>query len=144
MGSGTTLTLGDHLSVSNFTNGGAILNNGTLTVTGTLTPGNEIPRLTLADGSMVKASASQAQTVSTIFTAIGSYTIDASEITREQLIAAEEQRIPVLTVPTSQKGGSCNVDKSSLGDVRTKWVDNGDDTSTLYLCKSQGTVFIIR
>ena len=145
-GAGGTLTInGSAVTVGNFVNGGSVSGNATLTVNGTLTPGSAaINKLTLASGATVKASATQAQTVSTTFSAPGSVTIDASEITREQLKAADDQRIPVLTVPTSQKDGTWTVATPPLADVRAKWVNNGDDTSTLYLCKSQGTIFIIR
>jgi hypothetical protein len=113
-------------------------------VKGVLTTGNAIPDLALADGATVKATGT-AQVVSTTFSASGAYTIDASEITREQLNAAEDKRIPVLTVPTANRlGGSWTVTNSPLAGVRAKWIDNGDDTSTLYLCKSQGTIIIVR
>ncbi|MBO7686973.1 MAG: hypothetical protein J6V72_11350, partial [Kiritimatiellae bacterium] len=83
IGSGTTLTIGacQTLTVKNFTNTGTIntSQNGTLTVTGTLTPGNAIKNLTLAKGSTDKATGT-AQTVSTTFSATGAITVDASEI----------------------------------------------------------------
>ena len=144
IGLGATLTLGYGLSVKNFTNGGNIGGSGTLTVTGTLTPGNEIPKLTLSNGATVKAPATQAQVVSTTFTATGAYTIDASEITKAQLDAAEEQRIAVLTVPTSQKGGTWTVVNPPVAGVRAKWVNNGDGTSTLYIAKPTGLMVVFR
>ena len=145
---GGSMLLGDgsSLTVKNFTNGNTILTTkiGTLTVTGTLTPGNEIPKLTLSDGATVKASATVTQVVSTTFSATGACTIDASAITKEQLDAATDQRIPVLTVPTANKGGTWTVDNAPVADARAKWVDDGDDTSTLYLCKPHGMMIIFR
>ena len=137
------MNIGDRssLTVKNFTNGGSFgTGTGMLTVTGALTPGNGIPRLTFADGATVKATGTE-QVVSTTFYATGAYTIDASAITKAQLDAAEDQRITVFTVPTTDKGGTWTV--SGLG-ARAKWVDNGDDTSTLYLCKPHGMMIIIR
>ena len=110
---------------------------------GVLTTGNAIPDLALADGATVKATGT-AQVVSTKFSATGAYTIDASAITKAQLDDAEKQRIAVLTVPTSQKGGTWTVANPPVDGCRAKWVDNDDGTSTLYLCKSPGTIFIIR
>ena len=148
IGAGGTMLLanGCSLTVKNFTNGGTISTNqtGMLTVTGTLTPGKEIPKLTLTGGAEVKASATTAQTVSTTFSATGTITIDASDITKAQLDAATDQRIPVLTVPTTDKGGTWTVDNARVAGARAKWVDNGDDTSTLYLCKPHGMMIIIR
>lgn len=145
---GGSMLLGDgsSLTVKNFTNGNTILTTkiGTLTVTGTLTPGNEIPKLTLSDGATVKASATVTQVVSTTFSAPGTITIDASAITKEQLDAATDQRMPVLTVPTANKGGTWTVDNAPVADARAKWVDDGDDTSTLYLCKPHGMMIIFR
>ena len=137
-----TLADGKTLTVKNFTNRGNATGGGTgwLTVTGTLTPGNEIKRVTLADGSTVKASATTTQTILYGFSVPGAVTIDASEITKEQLEAATDQRIPVLTVPTSGAGGSWTVSNPPTASIRAKWVDNGDGTSTLYLCKTQGFI----
>ncbi len=148
IGASGKLTLANDktLTVKNFTNRGNATGGGTgwLTVTGTLTPGNEIKRVTLADGSTVNASATTTQRISYGFSVPGTVTIDASEITKEQLSAAVEQRIPVLTVPTANRGGDWIVANPPVTCVRAKWVDNGDDTSTLYLCRSHGTIFIIK
>ena len=144
IGSGGKLHIGHSLSVKNFTNGGTIIGTSTLTVTGTLTPGKAIPKLTLTDGATVKASATTAQTVSNTFSASGTITIDASDITKADLNAAEDQRIPVLSVPTANKGGTWTVDNAPVAGARAKWVDNGDNTSTLYLCKPHGMMIIIR
>ena len=138
---GTLIVNGTSLTVGNFVNGGSVSGGATLTVNGTFTPGSAaINKLTLANGATVKATGT-AQAVSTTFTATGAYTIDASEITKEQLDAAEEQRIPVLTVPTAQVGGTWSV---SNPPCRAKWVDNGGGTSTLYLTKPTGLMIIFR
>ena len=134
------------VTVSNFWNKGTITasqTTGTLTVKGVLTTGNAIPDLALADGATVKATGT-AQVVSTTFSASGTYTIDASEITREQLNAAVDNRIPVLTVPTTNAGGSWAVANPPLAGVCAKWVDNKDGTSTLCLCKPVGFIVIVK
>ena len=145
--SGGALNLEANLTVSNFVNStksGNIKGSSILTVTGQLTPGSAaIPKLTLADGATVKATGTK-QTVSTTFSASGTVTIDASAITAQQLKAAENNRIPVMTVPTEDKGGNWTVANALFPSARAKWVDNGNDTSTLYLCKYHGTIFIIR
>ena len=143
--SGTLAGGGNGITCGNFVNHGSInSSNNKIIVKGTLTPDKSLIYLKLVDGATVKASTTQAQVVSTTFSASGTYTIDASEITKGQFVAAENQRIAVLTVPTAEVDGSWAVTNSPLADVRAKWVDNGDDTSTLYLCKSPGTIFIIR
>ena len=144
-GAGGTLTInGSGVAVGNFVNGGSVSGDATLTVNVTFTPGSAaINKLTLADGATVKATGT-AQAVSTTFTATGAYTIDASEITKEQLDAAENQRIGVLTVPTAQVGGTRSVSKPPVDGCRAKWVDNGGGTSTLYLAKPTGLMVIIR
>ena len=142
---GTLSVNGTGLTVCNFVNGGSYTGNAILTVKGMLTPGNAaIINLTLATGATVKASATQAQVVSTTFTATGSYTIDASAITKEQLKEAAAERIPVLTVPTAQKGGTWTVANPPVDGCRAKWINNEDGTSTLYLCRSSGTMIIVR
>ena len=148
VGSGGNLKLGADFTVKNFVNGGAseIQGNGTLVVTGELTPSSRaIPKLTLSNGATVKMiGTNNAQTVSTMFTATGTVTIDASGITRAQLNAAENQRIPVLTVPTVGAGGSWTVANPPLAGCFAKWVNNGDGKSTLYLCKPLETIITIR
>ena len=132
------------MTVKNFKNGGTVSNSGTLTVTGTLTPGNAIPKLTLTDGAAVKATGT-AQTVSTTFSASGKVYIDASDITREQLNAATEERIPVLTVPSVPSGVTWDVDgKLPVEGCRAKWFDDEGGTKTLYLCKPTGLMIIFR
>ena len=149
IGENGTMDLGQGLTVTNFTNGGTATGNNSqgqswLTVTGTLTPGNPLKRLTLADGATVKASATASQTVNNGFSAPGKVTIDASDITKVQLNAAAGQRIAVLTVPTADKSGDWTVANSRVVGCRYKWVDNGNNTSTLYIVKPTGFIIIIR
>ena len=149
IGENGTMDLGQGLTVKNFTNGGTATGNNSqgqswLTVTGTLTPGNALKRLTLADGSTVKASATTAQTVNNGFTAPGTVTIDASDIAKAQLEDAADERIPVLTVPTSAKGGTWTVANPPVDGCRAKWVDNGNNTSTLYIAKPTGLILVFR
>lgn len=141
-----TVRLVHDLTVKNYVNGGTFHNEstGTLTVSGELTPGiSQIKKLTLANGATVKATGT-AQVVSTTFTATGSYTIDASAIAKAQLKEAADERIPVLTVPTANKGGTWTVVNPPIDGCRYKWIDNEGGTSTLYLCRSSGTMIIVR
>ena len=149
IGSGTTLTIGacQTLTVKNFTNTGTIntSQNGTLTVTGTLTPGNAIKNLTLANGSTVKATGT-AQTVSTTFSATGTITVDASEIDAQDLKDAGETGIDVLTVPVAfnPSGVTWNVAGAAIAGTRAKWrTDEGGTTKTLYIARPTGTMMII-
>ena len=93
---------------------------------------------TAADGATVKATGT-AQTVLYGFSASGTITLDASAITNDQLDAAENQRIPVLTVPTAQVPANVAwaVSHTPVPDARAKWVDNGDGTKTLCLAKKE-------
>ena len=155
IGANGTLRIDNGLSltVNKFCNGGTIMApfkegngwyaQGTLVVTGTLISGNPIPKLTLGNGATIKATGT-AQVVSTMFTATGSYTIDASAITKAQLKEAADGRIPVLTVPTANKGGAWTVVNPPVDGCRAKWIDNEDGSSTLYLCRSSGTMIIVR
>jgi hypothetical protein len=139
--SGGTLHGNGTLSVKNFTNNGTINNTAMLTVTGTLTPANEIPRLTLASGATVKATGT-AQTVSTTFSAFGTITVDASEITKAQLDAGD---VPVLTVPATfnHSGVTWNVTGAAIEGAHAKWrTDEGGATKTLYVGKSTGLMLI--
>jgi len=70
--------------------------------------------------------------------------IDASEITRALLNAAENERIAVLTVQTANKGGAWSVTSAQIDGCRAKWFDNGDGTCTLCLCKPTGHMVIFR
>lgn len=136
-----------HFTVKNFVNNGSMSyastwGRGELEVTGEFSSKTaSYPALTLT-GTTVKAKTDAVVTVKDTFKASGTVTIDASEITKEQLDAAMEtgNGVPVLTVPTANKGGTWTV--SGLG-ARAKWVDNGD-ASTLYLCKPDGLMIIIR
>jgi hypothetical protein len=113
-------------------------------VCGELTPGNAIKNLTLADGSVVKASATVTQTVSTAFSASGTITVDASGITKEQLAAGN---VAVLTVPSSFNTSSVTwkVSGEQIAGTRAKWrTDAGGTTKTLYVAKPTGLRVIIR
>ena len=150
IGSGTTLTIGtcQTLTVKNFTNTGTIntSQNGTLTVTGTLTPGNAIKNLTLANGSTVKATGT-AQTVSTTFSATGAITVDASEIDAQDLKDAGETGIDVLTVPVAfnPSGVTWNVAGAAIAGTRAKWrTDEGSSTKKLYIARPTGLMVIFR
>ena len=92
----------------------------------------------------MKASATTVQTVSTTFSASGTVYIDASDITRAQLNAATDERIPVLTVPSVPSDVTWKVTGAPVEGCRAKWFDNGDGTSTLYLCKPNGLMIIFR
>ena len=154
IGSGTMLTIGacQTLTVKNFTNTGTIntSQNGTLTVTGTLTPGNAIKNLTLANGSTVKATGT-AQTVSTTFdvsdTGDKTIAVDASEITAAALRQADETGIDVLTVPVAfnPSGVTWNVAGAAIAGTRAKWrTDEGSSTKTLYIARPTGLMVIFR
>ena len=147
VGSGTTLNMGGNLSVKNFTNNGTIGTlGGTLTVTGTLTPGSDIRSLTLASGATIKATGT-AQTVSTTFAASGTITVDASEIDAQTLKAAGETGIPVLTVPASFNTSSAtwSVSGEPISGTSTKWrTDEGGTTKTLYIAQPIGLIVIFR
>ena len=137
--SGNTLTVGDFVNNgTDDSDSGA----GALVVKGTLTPGNAIKKLTLADGSTIKASATQVQTVTTAFSASGTITVDASGITKEQLDAGN---VAVLTVPSSFNTSSVtwNVSGEQIAGTRAKWRTDGT-TKTLYLCKPTGLMVIFR
>ena len=146
---GGALILNADLTVKNFVNGtiNNIAGNAMLTVKGTLTPGTKaIPKLTLGYDATIKATGT-AQVVSTTFSASGTITIDASAITKEALKNAANERIPVLTVPDSfdEKGVNWVAANSIIPNVRVKWeIDEGGKTKTLYLCRSSGTILIVR
>ena len=142
-----------HFKVKNFLNNGSMSfqssangwgRGGVLEVTGEFTSKTaSFPALTLT-GATVKVATGAVVTVLDSFKTSGTVTIDASAITREQLNDAGEVGIPVLTVPTENKGGAWKVANSVVGNVCAKWKDNGDDTSTLYLSQSKGLMIIIR
>ena len=152
-----TLRIDDNVSltVKNFHNGGTVVApfkeganwyaQGTLEVTGTLTSGNSIPILTLANGATIKATGT-AQVVSTTFSASGAIKVDASEIC-DAVKSAEDQRIRVLTIPkTSYKDEfkSWNIVPKDGPMLRLRWLPDGDDKMTLYVCRSIGTRIIVR
>ena len=143
VGSAGTLKLDKNLTVKNFLNDGSIDGVAMLTVLGNLMISADIPNLTLADGATVKATGT-AQVVLSTFSASGIVYIDASAITKEQLKEAADERIPILTVPTANKGGTWHVVNSPVAGVREKWIDNENDTSTLCLCRSSGMMIIVR
>ena len=138
------------LTVCNFVNNGSDESNdgaGPLVVKGTLTPGNCIKKLTLESGAIVKALATQVQTVLTTFSASGMVYIDASAITKEQLDEAIDERIAVLSVPVSfqHDGVNWQVANPGVSRLSIRWVtDKGGTTKTLYLCRSSGTKIIVR
>lgn len=143
-GGGTANT---DFTVGNFVNNGtdeSTSNGGSLVVKGTLTPGNAIKKLTLADGSTITASATTVQTVSTAFSASGTVTIDASEITKAQLDAGS---VAVLTVPVAfnPSGVTWDVTGAAVVGTRAKWrTDEGGTTKTLYICRPTGLTVIFR
>ena len=142
-----------HFTVKNFVNDGSMSyqntangwgRGGVLKVTGEFTSKTATyPALTLT-GATVKARIGAVVKVLDKFTSSGTIAIDASAITKAQFDEAEKQRIAVLTVPTADKGGVWNVVNYSIGNVYAKWIDNGNNTSTLYICNPAGTMIIIR
>ena len=153
IGEGGTLRIDNDvfLTVKNFYNRGTyyVYPNyglGMLEVTGTLTTGNQVTKLTLSDGATVKATGT-AQVVSTEFSASGTITVDASEIDAQTLKAAGETGIPVLTVPTAQVPSDViwAVGSAPIAGTRAKWrIDAGGATKTLYIARSSGLMVIIR
>jgi hypothetical protein len=98
---------------------------------------------TFTNAGSITLDAASTITAAWIDNANGTITIDASAITAQQL-KESENGIPVLIVPTMNKGGTWAVSHPRISGCRAKWVDNGDNTSTLYLCRSHGTRIIIR
>ena len=135
--------------VKNFVNNGTISyasswGRGMLEITGLFESKTaSIPKLTLT-GATLKARAGVVVTVLDSFEASGTIIIDASDITKADFDRYAEQLLPVLTVPTTDKYDNWIVSNSPIDAIRAKWIDNGNDTSTLYLCKSKGTRIIIR
>jgi hypothetical protein len=136
----TDFTVGDF--VNNGTDNSSD-NGGSLVVKGTLSPGNAIKKLKLANGATVRASVTKKQTVTTTFAASGTITIDASEITKEQLNAGD---VAVLTVPAAfnHSGATWNVTGTNVDRVRAKWRVNEDGTKTLYIARNDAFRVIIR
>ncbi len=147
----TKVTTDTPFTVHDFVNNGTDSSDstaGALIVTGTLTPGNDIKKLTLAGGSSIKASTTAAQTVTTAFSASGTVTIDASDVTAQQLKDATDGRIAVLTAPgdaaTLNALATWRVLSEPISGSRAKWISNGDSTSTLYLSRPTGLIIIFR
>ena len=145
----TKVTTDTPFTVHDFVNNGTDSSDstaGALIVTGTLTPGNDIKKLTLAGGSSIKASTTAAQTVTTAFSASGTVTIDASDVTAQQLKDATDGRIAVLTAPgdaaTLNALATWRVLSEPISGSRAKWISNGDSTSTLYLSRPTGLMII--
>lgn len=132
--------------VSNFVNRGTIKTEnttGTLTVKGTLTPGNAIRDLALADGATIKASTTTAQEITTAFSAYGTVTIDASAISVADLDAAGVAGLSVLTVPAAQVPADVKwkVGGAPSLNCHAKWGANGE-TATLRLRRRKGFVIV--
>ena len=136
----TDFTVGDF--VNNGTDNSSD-NGGSLVVKGTLSPGNAIKKLKLANGATVRASVTKKQTVTTTFAASGTITVDASEITKEQLNAGD---VAVLTVPAAfnHSGATWGVTGTNVDRVRAKWRVNEDGTKTLYIARNDAFRVIIR
>ena len=135
------LTLNNDLSVHDFVNNGGIAGAGTLTVGGTLTPGNAIPKLTLADGATVKLTGmNNAQSVTGTFAAAGTVNVDGSAISDADLKAAG--MVPVLSAPSLPTGIKQRF--SAVGaSNRTFRVVTEDGVSTVYMSRTNGfTVFV--
>ena len=144
-----------HFKVKNFINAGKIdyqdkangWGRGELEVTGEFTSKTAtFPALTLT-GATLKVVADAVVTVEDAFKAFDTVAIDASDITKEQLDEAADERIPLLTVPASflHLGVNWPVADSNISGLRTRWVtDEGGETKTLYICRSSGTRIIIR
>ena len=129
------------LTVRDFVNNGTIDSSqkGLLIVKGTLTPGNEIPNLTLADGAKIKATDKTQKVAS--FSASGTIYIDASDVTKKQFRETEDGRIPVLTATNPNISNVTKWDVTGNVNVlcRAKWIDN-----TLYLCESDAFRIVVR
>jgi hypothetical protein len=132
------------LSVRNFVNNGTMTgnNNGILTVTGTLTTGNAIPKLTLANGATVKMSGTNAvQSVTTAFSASGTITIDASAISKADGNAAK--KMPILSMPSLPANVTWNLYDPLAGN-RSLSAKTEGGRGVLYLKASTGLVVIVR
>ncbi|MBP5510687.1 MAG: hypothetical protein J6Z49_07205 [Kiritimatiellae bacterium] len=135
------LTLNNNLSVYDFVNNGGIAGTGTLTVGGTLTPGNAIPNLTLAEGSTVKLTGvNSAQAVTGAFATTGTVNVDGSAISDEELKAAG--MVPVLSAPSLP--ADIKQRFSAVGANNRKFrVITEDGVSTVYMDKKMGfTIFV--
>lgn len=139
------------LTVKNFHNGGTYYvysgyGLGTLVVTGTLTTGNKVTKLTLGNGATIKMTGTDnAQTVTTTFSASGEIKVDGSEITRDALAEATGIGIPVLKVPASfdPKNVKWSVSGTDAGSRSLRWVAS-ESGKTLWLCRASGMMLIIK
>ena len=133
--------VGADVRVKDFVNEGEMSGNGILTVTGTLTAGNAIPKLTLADGATVKMAGTNAvQSVTTSFSASGTITVDATAITKEDGQANAD--IPVLSAPSFPAGVTWELHDPYVGNRRLVLKTEGG-TSTLLLHRTGGLIIAI-
>lgn len=136
------LVVDDPLTVADFVNNGKpVSGTAMLTVTGTLTPGNAIPKLTLADGATVKLTGmNNAQSVTGTFAAAGTVNVDGSAISDADLKAAG--MVPVLSAPSLPAGIKQRF--SAVGaSNRTFRVVAEAGVSTVYMSRTNGfTVFV--
>ena len=148
VGPNSKMAFNGNLSVKDFVNGAGAdpLGSGILTVKGELTPGSKaIPKLTLSNDATIKATGT-AQVVSTEFSASGTIYVDASAIC-DAVKSAEDQRIRVLTIPkTSYKDEfkSWDIVLKDGSMLRLRWLPDGDAKMALYVCRSSGTMIIVR
>ena len=139
---GGTFTVGVAVTVKDFVNGGTVNGGGTLTVTGALTAGNEIPKLTLANGATIKMSATNAaQTVSSTFAANGTITVDATAISRRD--GNEAKIMPVLSAPSFPAGVTWQLYDPYVSG-RSLSIKTEGGGSTLYLKAQTGLVISVR
>lgn len=153
--SGSTLSVnGTGLTVKDFVNGGNVTGSAKLTVKGTLTPGSAaIKKLTFANNAVIKATGT-AQVVSETFSVTAAadgkkptITINASDITKDQLKDAGEAGIAVLTVPADAAitDVEWKISPEPIVGTRASWKsDEGGATKTLRLFKPTGVMVIIR
>ncbi len=143
VGTGGAFVANHTVDVKDFVNNGAAVGGtGTLRVTGTLTAGNAIPRLTLADGATVKLSATNAaQTVSTALTASGTITLDISAVSRSDMYAAG--KVPVLAAPSIPSGVEWRIYDPNNCECGLRMI-TADGVSTLYVVPRTGLIISFR
>jgi len=136
------LTLNNNLSVYDFVNNGGISGAGMLTVTGTLTPGNAIPHLTLAGGATIKLTGlNNAQAVTGVFAAAGTVNVDGSAISDDDLKAAG--MVPVLSASSLPADIKQRLVAVGARNRRFRVVtDNG--VSTVYMARNKGFVIFVK
>ena len=136
------LTLNNDLSVHDFVNNGGIAGAGTLTVGGTLTPGNAISNLTLADGATVKLTdVNNAQSVTGTFAAAGTVNVDGSAISDADIKAAG--MVPVLSAPSLPASIKQRFSAVSASN-RTFRVVTEDGISTVYMSRTNGFMVFVK